>query len=174
MLKYAAGIRYCEQHPVHFDLVNILSGYIQGRNELYNHVEDMEEIATLGSNEGVMYTALGKSLGFPRLTHQVFLDDVATAHVVALQRSKHLNNFIVAGNEGRGTPWADIIPIIQRLYPKEVANGLLRPGVSDPDRIVHYDVSSSEEALGMKFSGMETMVKSVIDQYLEFQIRARK
>lgn len=126
----------------------------------------------MGSNEGIMYTALGKSLGMPRLTHQVFLDDVAKAHVVSLKRAYHLENLIVAGNDGQGMPWSEVASVIKRVYPKQVADGTFNPKADDPDRVVHYDVQSSQEILGFNFAGIEVMVRSVLDQYLELSDRS--
>lgn len=171
VLRYAAASKFVQENKCQFDLIRIISGYIQGRNELYISAEQMEDFAALGSNEGTMYTALGKAVGFPKLTHQVFLDDVAKAHIVALQpeRAHHLENFILVGNGGQCVAWTDVVPLIKRLYPDEVASGILDPQAKDPSRVVSYDVSSAERALGFQFSGIEKMVSSVIDQYLELR-----
>lgn len=173
ILKYAKAMQFCEGNAVAFKLVNTFSGYLQGRNELYTSAKDMENMARLGSNEGIMYTALGKSLGMPRLTHQVYLDDVARAHVVSLERAQHLDNLIVAGNGGQGMPWSEVVSIIERLYPTQVADGIFDPRADDPDRIVSYDIGSSQDVLGFEFAGVETMVRSVLDQYLALRDQVR-
>ena len=154
-----------------FDLIRTLPGFMQGVNELYRSAADMRDPAKLGSNSGTMLTALGMSAGGgPRPTYQTFVDDVAKAHVVALKPeiAKNGDNFLTVGNDGVGMPWQDVVPIIKKAFPDAVAEGILKPEMKDQNLIERYEVSSTEEALGYKFAGVEHMVKAVVGQYLEF------
>lgn len=153
-----------------FDLIRVLPGYIQGANELYTSAEQMRDPAVLGSNEGTMNTALGNKAGYPRITSQVFLDDVAKAHVFALKPevAKDGDNLLVVANGGESTDWSDVVPIIQRQFPDAIAKGIIKPRVEDESGKNNYDVSSSEKALGFKFAGAEAYVKSVVGQYVAF------
>lgn len=170
LLAHLAGTKFMEEYKPDFDLIRILPGYIQGANELYTSAEQMRDPASLGSNEGTMNTALGNIAGHPRVTHQVFLDDVAKAHVFALRSevAKNGDNLLVVGNGGDCISWSDFVPIIQRLFPDAVEKGVINPKVEDESVNAFYDVSSSEKALGFKFAGSEEMVKSVVGQYLKF------
>ncbi len=167
-MAHHAGNDFMEKNKPNFSLVRVLPGYIQGANELYVSADQMRDDAVTGSNEGTMNTALGRPVGHPRVTHQVFLDDVARAHVLALKEdvAKDGDNLLVVGNAGDSTPWEDVVPIIKRQFPEAVEKGTLTPKVEDENSIAHYDVSSSEKALGFKFAGLEEIVKSVVGQYL--------
>ena len=170
LLAHLAATEFVEKNKVHFDLIRMLPGYMQGANELYGSAEDMRDPRKLGSNSGIMLTALGMKAGGPRPTHQVFLDDVAKAHVLALWPgvAKHGDNFLLAANDGVGIPWEEFVPIIQGQFPDEVEKGILNPKMEDPPFIERYDVSASEKAFGFKFTGPEEMVKSVVGQYIDF------
>jgi nucleoside-diphosphate-sugar epimerase len=171
LLAHIKSTEYVEKNKVHYDLVRVLPGYIQGANELYKSAEEMRDPTILGSNDGTMRTALSMSAGGgPRPNGQVFLDDTANAHVLALKAPgvKNLTNLLILANEGVPTPWEDVVPIIEKLYPDAVAKGILKPAMLDQNMSYKGDVRSSEEALGFKFAGPEVFVKSVVGQYLKF------
>ena len=170
ILSHVAANDFVEQNKVSFDLIRVMPGLICGANEHYRSSAEMRNPLVLGSNQGIMRTALPIPQGGPRITHQVLLDDVAKAHVLSLKPevAKNGDNFILAGNDGVGMPWEDFVPVIQRLFPDAVANGVLKPEVTDPNFIERYDVSGSEKALGFKYAGPEEMVKSVVGQYIKF------
>lgn len=169
MLAHAAGNKFVEDHKVQFDLIRVLPGYVQGANELYESADEMRDFDSGSSNEGTLRTALGAVVGSPRVTHQVFLDDVANAHVLALKPevAKHLDNLLVVGNDGVSIPWQDFVPIIKNQFPEAIASSVLKPKVEDENMTAEYDVRSSEEALGFKFAGVDEMVKSVVGQYVK-------
>ena len=127
-------------------------------------------MAVLGSNTGIMRTALDVPQGGARPTHQVLLDDVARAHVLVLKPeiAKNGDNFILASNDGVGMPWEEFVHIIEKQFPDAVAKGVLKPKFRDQNYIERYDVSGSEKALGFKYAGPEEMVKSVVGQYIKF------
>lgn len=160
-----AATDFVKEREVAFDLVHILPGYIQGANELNEKPEDVPR----SSNSATMGVALGQVSEGPKLTGQVLLEDVAKAHVLALEQkvAPHLANLIIAGNGGQGAPWAQIPDIIERNYPDEVSVGILRPTKGQQDWLTHFDVRLSEDALGFRFAGGEEMVRSVVDQHLQ-------
>lgn len=170
ILAHQAGTDFMSEKEPQFDLIRILPGYIQGANELYTSAKQMRDPAVLGSNEGTMNTALGNKAGFQRITSQVFLDDVAKAHVFALKAevAKNGDNLLVVANDGVSTDWGDVVPIIEHQFPDAIAKGVLTPKVEDESGHTIYDVRSSEQALGFKFAGPEAYVKSVIGQYVGF------
>ena len=160
-----------EKNNIHFDLVRVLPGYIQGANELYQKAEEMEVEATAGSNEGTMRTARGITAGKPRITTQVFLDDVAKAHVLALKPevAKNGDNLLVVGTGGKSIPWSEFVPVIEKLFPDAVEKGILNPKAEDENMMRDFDVTSSEKALGFTFGGTEEIAKSVVGQYLRLK-----
>ena len=137
LLAHLAASEYVEKNNVQFDLIRIMPGLTQGANELYSSAEDMRDPQILGSNHGTMMTALDMKAGGPRPTHQVYLDDVAKAHVLALNPdiAKHGDNFLIASNDGVGMPWEDFVPIIEHQFPDAVANGTLKPHMNDQNYI---------------------------------------
>lgn len=164
ILSHHAGTDFVKKNEVSFDLVRILPGYTQGANELAKTAEDLGT----GSNGALYSTMLGQISNSPKLTAQVLLEDVAKAHVLALDSkvAPNLTNLSIVGNAGKGVPWDEFAGIIERLYPEEVKAGVLKPAKGQADVLMNFDVSSSEQALGFKFAGPEGMVKSVVDQYL--------
>lgn len=160
--------------PLHFDLIRILPGYIQGANELYTSSTDLSDPKKSGSNEGVMSTALGHSESTAagnsaRITAQVLLEDVARAHVLALRKdiAKDGECFSIVGNGGDSVDWKDVVPIIERLFPEAVREGVIRPEVRDESFLTYWDVEESERKLRFRFAGVEEMVRSVVGQYVE-------
>jgi nucleoside-diphosphate-sugar epimerase len=171
VLAHYRSTEYVENNHVSYDLIRVLPGYIQGANELYTSADAMRDGATLGSNEGTMRTALGlNSDDARRVTMQVFLDDVAEAHVLALKsdKVKNMDNLLVVGNGGDSEQWKDVCAVIKELYPEAVDKGILKPVLEAEDPVPKVDVSSTEEKLGFKFAGSEAYVKSVVGQYLDF------
>ena len=124
-----------------------------------------------GSNSATIGTALGKAIDNPKLTAQVLLEDVAKAHVLALDPkiAPNLTNLVVAGNGGRGIPWDEMAAIVERQYPEEVKEGILSPAKGQQDWMTRFDVRSTEQALAFRFAGGVEMVKSVVDQYLQLR-----
>lgn len=169
VLAHVSATKFVEDHPGHYDLIRILPGYVQGANELQHNATDMSEAKKSGSNEGIMTVALGHVIGRPRITGQVYLDDVANAHVLALKPevAKHGDNLLIMGDNGDCLPWAAYVPVIEKLFPDAIKTGILKPSAVDEDMLFCMDVSASEKALGYKFAGSETMVESVVGKYIE-------
>lgn len=171
IVAHNSSTQFVEKENVSFDLVRVLPGYIQGANELYTSAEAMRDPAILGSNEGTMRTALGLNRDDPRrITMQVFLDDVAKAHVLALKadKVKNMDNLLVTANGGNSQHWKDVAAIVKRQFPDAVAKGILKPDLVEEDAVPNTDVTATEEKLGFKFAGPEEYVKSVVGQYLQF------
>ena len=164
VLAHNAADEFVKSNKVGFDLVRVLPGYTQGQNELHHTRAEM----MTGTNGALLGTALGQKQDGPKLTAQVFLDDVARAHVLALKPeiAKHKDNLIVAGNGGVGVEWDVISREVEKQFPKEIEDGELKPVKGQENWITKFDVTSSEKALGYTFAGAEEMVKSVIGQYL--------
>jgi nucleoside-diphosphate-sugar epimerase len=166
VIAHQAATDFVKSHQPAFDLIRILPGFVLGANELNDGLEDMSK----GSNGGLMSTALGQIQDGPKLTAQTLLEDVAKAHVLALDQKIVPNaaNLIVAGNAGQGVPWDDVADLIKRLYPDEVEATLLKPVSGQISSLTRFDVRSSEEILGYRFASAEPMIKSVLGQWQYF------
>ncbi|OQO00845.1 hypothetical protein B0A48_13532 [Cryoendolithus antarcticus] len=164
IMSHQAATDFVKQNKVAFDLVRVLPGYTQGENELAENLKDL----AAGSNGALLATLTGELDPNKKLMGQVLLEDVAKAHVLALDPkiAPHLTNFAIVGNNGAGIPWDELAETAERLYPDEVKSGVLKPVKGQQDLSWPVDVSSSEKALGFKFAGGEEMVKSLVGQYL--------
>lgn len=140
---------------------------MQGASELYETVKDMQN----EYNKQTINTALGNIDKGPKMMAQVLLQDVAKLHVIALDLKavRSMENLVAVANDGRGISWDEIADIVKRCYPKEVEAGILRPTKGQQDYMVHVDVRSTEKASGAKFSEATSIVRSVIDQYLQLR-----
>jgi nucleoside-diphosphate-sugar epimerase len=154
----------------HFDVVRVLPAYTQGANELATTPEEVGG----GSNEGVLNMALGNIAPYPKPAGQVYLDDVAEAHVASLSTSKVKGGevLIIACNSGQGWAWDEWVEVVQKLFPEEVKNGVLDPRKGQQGTGGNWDISSTTKTLGWEFRGKEEMVQSVVGQYLK--LRAAK
>jgi nucleoside-diphosphate-sugar epimerase len=170
-LAYQAAEDFMASTRPTFDLINIMPSYVQGRNELVTRKEDVHN----GSNDVMVDLVLGAKGGRPRFANTVFVDDVARVEVLALDATlaKHGDNFIAAGSpSGKSIAWNDVTEAVRRLFPDAVKSGVLPLGGSQESIPVNYDVSKTEEALGLTFAGLETQTKSLIGQYVELAAAA--
>ena len=85
-----------------FDVINLMPSFVVGRNEL---VTDAKDIA-VGSNKTAIGPVLGIKAPFVKTPTSVHLDDVARAHVLALDPKVPGNQSFILNSEGlEGTRW---------------------------------------------------------------------
>lgn len=135
-----------------------------GKNELNTKKEEI-----VGGTNGVVLGPLtGVKSDMPLIGVSVHVYDAARAHVDALNPSIPGNRRLMCSSGGlQGTIWDDAKEIVQRLYSKQVSDGLLPLGGTTPSRPIRLDSSETEQLLGWKFAGFEEQVKSVVDHYIE-------
>jgi len=167
IIAYETAVNFVKERKPSFDLVHILPGFMQGASELHETVDDMLN----DFNRATIDTALGNILNCPKMTAQVLLKDVAGMHLFALNPKvvHNLENLVVVANDGHGIPWDSMALITKRCYPKEVEAGILRPIRGQKDLMMHFEVRSTQKALGAGFSDAVWIVRSVIDQYLQLR-----
>lgn len=168
----AAVDDFVAENKPHYEIVHILPAFVQGRNETVTSVKELRE--RVSSNTAVINYVLGAKNERVVPANMVFLDDVAAAHVAALS-SKNVTNgerFIATYYEE--SKWSYIDPIVKKHFPKEVESGLLPLGGSQPSWYAPFDSSKTTEKLGVKFHGLEDMVKSLIGQLVELQYAEAK
>lgn len=166
ILAYKAATDFVREKKVGFTLVRVHPGYITGPHEL---LESDAEFYT-GSNEGAINAAVGNIKPYAAPTAQVFLDDAAMAHVLALDATKVKDgdDLIVMGNGGNSVAWDEVGQVAAKMYPKAVEKGFLKPVKGQQNSILNCEVESTEKKLEMKFKGTEDMVRGLVKQYLEF------
>lgn len=146
-----------------FDLVHIAPGHVFGPNEL---VTDLEELLQTGTNRIILVPVTGKAyIMEPGVT--VHLDDVAEAHVRALNPSTPGNRLYILSSGGvLGTKLDDCFEIVARHFPEHVGRTLLNNG-SLPSSVFKVDASESARILGMDFIPYEQQVRDAVGYYLE-------
>ena len=121
-----------EFQKAHFSIVNIMPGWVLGPEELATTKRD----AFKGSNLilGWLFMPLklnpfldlGADEEAPLLAESVHLDDVAEAHVNALNVHKvkgNYRNFLLCSDAPYGPEWSDAVDIVRRELREEVAQG---------------------------------------------------
>ncbi len=161
-LALNAGESWMSEHKPGFSLVHIHPSYVFGKDELTTSADDM---VSKGTNRLVMLPFVGVSLP-PLMNASVHIDDVARAHVRALDGDIQGGTSIVPSSETR---WEDAVEVVKKKFPKAVESGILRVGEPTKTITVNVDTSESEKLLGWKFQGFEDQVGSVVGHYLELK-----
>ncbi|KAL9115945.1 MAG: hypothetical protein Q9227_000313 [Pyrenula ochraceoflavens] len=165
VMAHHASNAFMTKFQPRFDLVRTMPAYVQGRNDLVQHKEEVRQ----GSNDILMDLVLGKQTSRPFMGAVVHLDDVARAHVLALNPAlaDGGDNFILAANGGNSVEWNEATDIASELFPDAVESGILPLGGYQLSTKMAFDVSNSETKLGIQFKGFDQMVASVVGQYVE-------
>lgn len=160
----AATERFIEEEKPSFEVINILPSMVTGKNELNRTPEDVGK----GSNGTTLGVLLNNKSEFPTLGVSVHVNDVARAHIDALNPAFQGNrNYLCSSGGVDGTTWDDAKDIVRRHLLKAVADGVFPLEGSQPSRPIRLDSSETEEAFGWKFASFEEQVKSVAEHYLE-------
>jgi len=168
----AAVDEFIAKHNPQFDVVHVLPGFVQGRNETLTSVEELRELR-VSSNTVMVNYVLGKK-DYLAPSNLVLLDDVAAAHVAALSPANARGGERFTVSYPEEIPWDTIDPMVKKLFPREVESGMLPLGVTLAGAYVPYDVSKTTKKLGVKFHGPEDMVKSLIGQLVELMYAEAK
>jgi nucleoside-diphosphate-sugar epimerase len=156
-----------EKKPT-FDVINIGPGCVIGRDDTVTELTDI----TKGTNHVAMGQLLGEPLPYALGSLVTHLDDVAKAHVEALNADITGNHFFLISAEGPGGPtWDSALEIVKRRYPKEVADGVFKMDAATETLRVRADSSYAEKTLGFKLKSYEEAVVSMVDHYLELIVR---
>lgn len=149
-----------------FDLINIMPSVVVGRDDLIfssNGVSSLEG----GTNSFIMAPILGVTAP-PFGGTSVHNDDVALAHVLALDPAVEGNQSFITSSDGiAGMRFDDAMAIVAKRFPEAVAKGILPNNGSAPTIHVKLDVSKTERILGFKHKNFEEQVVNIVDHYLE-------
>jgi len=148
-----------------FDHINIMPGYVLGKDELAT----TPEAATQGSNRMLMNLVLGRDGRMPAPGVVVLLDDVAKIHVEALDQEKIAGgqNFEAVVNGMENIQWNDYQDIVKRHFPEAVQDGRLPNSGNQTGPLIKVDTQKTEKAFGIKFRGYKEQVVETVGHYLE-------
>jgi nucleoside-diphosphate-sugar epimerase len=149
-------------HP-DFDLIHLHPSFVEGRNDLATTPRE----AMKGTNGLVLGLAFGKNFENPIAGATVHNEDVARAHIQALDSSVPGNSSYILS---QSTEWNDAIDIIRRKFP----NASLPNTGSAVTHELPIDVSATEDVFGFQHLGFSEQVKSVVGHYLELRSKGRK
>lgn len=150
-----------------FSLVHVCPGYVEGSHELCRNVNELDNT----TNDATLDIALGRKLELPNITSQIWVGDVARAHVEALtSEAVHDGDVLVlVGNGGKGWQRSDVAHTIAKRFPKEVERRVLNPVRDLQSIVLGFDSAGTEEKLGWEFKGPEVWATEVVAQYLRLR-----
>ncbi|KAJ4286694.1 hypothetical protein N0V90_012946 [Kalmusia sp. IMI 367209] len=171
ILAVSAAQKFMREEKRGFDVVYACPGYVQGAHELAGSVEEL----LTSTSQATVDTARGRGLGWPPLapnvTSQIWVEDVARAHVDALASADVKANdvLVLAGNGEHSAKWSEVGRLIGEMFPEEVDKGDLKPKTDQECFDLPFDGTGTEEKLGWKYAGKEVWIKETVDQYLKLR-----
>jgi nucleoside-diphosphate-sugar epimerase len=167
ILAHQRANEWVAAHRPRFDVLWVLPGYVMGANEPLTSTAGFLDRGS--SNNTMILYALGKDSpnNEPRSLDLVLVDDVAETHVKLLE-AKNVENGerFVSQYPGVVKGYGDIDEYVKKWFPEAVEKGLLPLGGKVDGMRVGFDSQKTTEKLGIKFKGVEEMVKSLIGQYV--------
>ncbi|PMD33772.1 NAD(P)-binding protein [Hyaloscypha variabilis F] len=166
-LALDATDRFIAEKKPHFSIVNLLPGYVFGRNELVKTADELN----VGSNSIVIKLALGTHFPAPRPTLITYIGDVARIHVVALDETKVVGNqtyILEGGKEGEKVVFEDVNEIVKREFEEAVNKGWLKGEGRLQGAWSLVDASETRKVFG-ELTGFEESVREVLQQWVELK-----
>ena len=157
---------FMKENNPSFDVINILPGFVYGRNEKATNIAEL----FTGSNRLLLAILKGQTFEVPRLAGAVHIDDVAKVHVLALDKN-------IKGGQDFGATipmvYDDVFEIVKKHFPAAIENGTFSQG-HQPSLAVDWDASKTEKTFGFHFQSYEAMVVGLVGQYLELMAKAER
>jgi nucleoside-diphosphate-sugar epimerase len=157
--------QWYQLHQPVFDLVHMVPGHVFGPNEL---MTDPAELIRSSSNRMILAPIVGGTDSAPEPGVTIHLDDVAEAHVRALNVSNVPGNrlYILSSGGIAGSRLDTCFDIVARHFPEAVEEGVLKNNGSLPSINFKVDARESARLLGMEFMLYEQQVKDTVAYYL--------
>ncbi|KAF2438837.1 NAD(P)-binding protein, partial [Karstenula rhodostoma CBS 690.94] len=152
-----------------FDIVIACPGYVQGAHELASNVEELRS----STSQATVDIATGQDLGAPPLApplhNQIWVEDVARAHVEALTNANVKANdvLVLTGNGRHSASWEEVGKMVEEMFGEEVGEGVLKPKRDQKGFSLPFDGTGTEGKLGFRFASAEVWVRETVEQYLE-------
>jgi nucleoside-diphosphate-sugar epimerase len=171
ILAVAAAQKFMGEEERGFDIVIACPGYVQGAHELAGSVGELKT----STSRATVDIATGEELGMPPLApplhNQIWVEDVAKAHVEALANANVKANdvLVLTGNGRHSASWEEVAKMVTEMFGKELEEGVLKPKMDQKGFSMPFDGTGTEEKLGFQFAPASVWVKETISQYLELQ-----
>ncbi|EPE31987.1 NAD(P)-binding Rossmann-fold containing protein [Glarea lozoyensis ATCC 20868] len=165
-LALDATEKFIAEKKPQYTVVNLMPGYVFGRNELAEKAQDLLD----GSNAIVLGTVLGAIQGAKREGFTTPVTDLARIHVEALgEKVKGNQSFLLlAGKEGDKAEFNRANEIAKTEFADAVAEGILNPVGSTEAVHQQVDKSITTEIFG-PLETYEDGARAVIAQYVELK-----
>ena len=149
-------------HP-HFDIIQLLPSVVFGPDDWAIDLDSF----FVGTRSMIVPIVQGINLQSALVGAPVLVDDVARAHVDAVQQSVPGNrDYILSSDTPEGIQWNSILDIAREHFPEAIESGLLKCTGSLPTRKWLLDVSDTTKAFGWHFTSFDETVKRQIAQYI--------
>jgi len=147
-----------EKNP-HFEIINLLPSVVIGPDELAMKSSEL----LIGTRALAMAPLLGVKSEIPLVGQQVHVDDVARAHVDALDTRVPGNaDYILSSDGADGIEWDDA----NGMFKGEGGKGKLKLDGSLPTTKWRIDSSTTERAFGWKCQSFKETMSDLVGQYL--------
>ncbi|KAK4897561.1 hypothetical protein LTR27_004705 [Elasticomyces elasticus] len=128
-----------------FDIIHIHPSYVEGRDDLTTTVTGFQS----GTNKFIVDLVTGTKIEDPRTSTAVHVEDVALAHVKALNPSVPGNQSFLLNTDGFA--WNDAVGIAKELFPQAFEKGLLNDeGSCVTSNGCLMDATTTDTVLGLK------------------------
>jgi nucleoside-diphosphate-sugar epimerase len=161
-LALEATNKFLAEKKPSFDVVNILPGFVLGRNDVAKTRSQLLESST---NKIALSALLGVKSPTPYFNASVSVEDVAKLHVDSLKPSIPGNRNYLAISPPMH--WNDAKEIVQKFYPEAVEKGILANNGDTPTADMLFETTEEERVFDFKFRTFEDNVKDIVGQYLE-------
>ncbi|KAH8804350.1 cinnamyl-alcohol dehydrogenase [Xylogone sp. PMI_703] len=146
-----------------FDVINIMPSFVLGANKLITNAKEINS----GTNSFMLNILFGHKSSHPLSGTSVHIDDVAFAHIKALDPTVAGNQSFLLSSSTDGIIWDDVIEIARKNFPVIIEKGLMPLDGTLETQKCMIDASKAEKQLGLKFKSYEEQVKSLVGYYLE-------
>jgi hypothetical protein len=166
MLALDATERFVEEKKPHFTVVNLMPGYVLGRNELATKAEELLN----GSNVYVLGIVLGFFDGVKREAYTTPVTDLARIHVEALEDKVKGNQsfLLIHGNHSPDFDFNVVNEIAKTEFADAVADGILKPVGSTVAVYQQIDASATTKLFGT-LDTFENASRAAIAQWVELK-----
>jgi nucleoside-diphosphate-sugar epimerase len=159
---------FLETQTPKFELINILPTVVIGPDNRPTCTTTADLLTTTSGY--AMMPILGQKSTTPLFGTSVHVDDVAKAHIDALNSNVPGNAEYLLTSDGlEGVIWEDGMEITKKYFGGEVESGLLPLGGEMGTMRIRIDTRPTEKALGWKCRSFEETIKSLVGQYLELK-----
>lgn len=158
-----AAEKWKATHNPRFSLVHIHPGFVIGRDELVTSFADFKR----GTNIVALANVLGTKNAGPSSSTAVHLDDVARAHVEALDSRVPDGQSLILASEGlNGNDYDEALEVVAKTFPKAVKKGIFPNNGNTLTHRTPFDKTETLKILGWEFKSFSEAVVDVAGHYL--------